>query len=641
VSVKKTMNITSSDRLWTPASAGANALNIHQALAELAANSIDWSLLSKGEQTSLFSDAKAKKPGAENFLKSLTDKYGNDLALITSTTTPTSKVEIRVTKDSYEIVDNGVGMIQKELEDALILRGASNQTRPNLRPRKGKFGMGMKSGMLNLGWRITIWTRSVLNPGTELMVDIDCRLIDSGKLKLEAIPFVEEKCGKDKNSPLHVKDLKHGTAIRIGDLVNPPGGPTYIAENLGSNFSPDIESKVTEIFVTDAKTDPTKPTLAQGGACKGPVNRYDPNFKMIKVDDLKIEITPDEGGAPVLLRGWIRLLEKGRPGGDRKFGLDLYRHGQLIEAHHNRGGKPGLWPAALHTNHTRIVGVLHLDMCSPNYTKVGWDTRSPAWQEVKKKLKPHLAGVKKTAGQVKAGTPPVSLLKAWEALFSATKSTISKTAKASKAGTTTGTTPVADKSKFEEKTIRLKDGRPITIAAIQELSLSTKEPWTHMFDDTKNELVIYYNTDSVLYKQYAEAYKSKPGTDQTKMLSAWAIFDSLFIVLTKPGGHFELSIPEAMEYRSEWLSVVFEDSSKEKVTSPKAKSKGAKVGKAPITEEQPTLSSIGQVCLKVIMANNLSIVDGLKEAGITKTTLEDCSQAEHHQLMQYFRKKSN
>ena len=266
--------------------------------------------------------------------------------------------------------------------------------------------------------------------------------------------------------------------------------------------------------------------------------------------------------------------------------------------------------------------------------------QSKAWKEVKKQLKVHLNEVKKTAGQVRAGTPPVSLMKAWEALFTATKTTVAATAKASKKGVTTAqtTTPTIDKSKFEERTIRLRDGRSITIAAIQELALSTKEPWTHMFDDTKNELVIYYNTNSLLYKQYAAAYKSSPGTDQTKMLSAWATFDSLFIVLTKPGGHFEIGIAEAMEYRSEWLCVVFEETNKTKVTTPKKMPEKKKGKKAQKDQSKKGVSSKGDLVEKIILERKLSVESGLKKAGITKTRVEDCSDDELIKTLQYFRK---
>ena len=275
----ETIDIRSDDRLWTPAAAGSTSLSQPGALAELIANSIDWSLLSQVEAKALKEDAKSNKEGASAFLKRLTEEYG-DLDSITSKESgPNAKVTLIMSKNSYTIIDYGVGMNKQELENALILRGASNATRPNLRPRKGKFGMGMKSGMLTLGWKISIWTRSIKEPGIERRIDIDCRAIDNRTQKLEDMQLRKidlNKDGVDENSPLHLYNYDHGTAIRISDLVTSVGGPAIYHRQLGLSFTPDLRQKIAEIQVIDAKTDPKNPKSL--GTCPIPVDSYDNTF---------------------------------------------------------------------------------------------------------------------------------------------------------------------------------------------------------------------------------------------------------------------------------------------------------------------------------------------------------------------------
>ena len=658
MATKTTINITSDDRLWTPDAAGATSLTQPLALAELIANSIDWSLLSQVEAQALIDDAKAKKPGAEDFLKRLQDEYGKDLKKITSKKSdPTANVSIVVMGKSYIIADDGVGMNSDELENALILRGASNETRPNLRPRKGKFGMGMKSGILTLGWNITIWTRSIKTPGKEIRINIDTRKIDDRSLTLDSIPISTHNSGDDKNSPLTKFGYEHGTAIQISDLVSSVGGPAFYWKKLGLSFTPDIRSKVAIINVIDAKTEPKKSRHL--GCCPIPTDTYDTSFKEVKIEDKKIFITPDEGGDPVLLTGWLRMLTKGRPGGERLFGFNLFRQGQLIESYHNTGGKTassGLWPIRLHTNHAKLIGELNLDMCSPNYTKAGWNTNSAAWKEVKTKLEAELRKAIAIAAKPATKVKTVGNLKAWEALFSATATTVAAVAAStgsSTSGSSSGTTSTTDKSAFSEKTITLKDGTAITIASVQEAKLSTEEPWQYYWEPKSSELVITYNTESVLYKQYAEIFNTgfAAKSEQSKMLSAWAVFDSLFLVLTDTTGPFNIPIIEAMEYRTKWLTAVFSTSGTIKVSPPKISSqpissKGAKTitsGKTAFSDAPVfpagELSSRAQIALKIIQTKcpDEPIKESLKRTGIEKESLEFCTEQEINTLMKYYR----
>jgi len=440
-------------------------------------------------------------------------------------------------------------------------------------------------------------------------------------LTLDDIPCEEYKVGTKKSSNWF-KEHEHGTIIQISDLVGASGGPTYIAEQLGLNFAPDILSKVVEIKVVDAKSDPQNLKLAGGTPCKPPVDSYDSSFPKRDFADLNIMITPDEGGQPLKIRGWVRLLEKGRPGGERKFGLNLYRKGQLIESYHNKGQPNGLWPTALHTNHTRIIGELHLDMCSPNYTKVGWDTNTAAWKKAREMLNTHLQDIKNIAGNTKAGTATIPNLKAWEALFTSSKQAVKKVADSTKQIQTS-----VDKSKFEEKTITLKDGREITIAAIEKIKASSIAPWTHIFEPDTNELVIYYNTESNLYKQYTNTFVQNAKSQETKLISAWAVFDVLLQVLIGP--HFGIDMAEALEYRNEWLEIMFAESGKWKGTPKKRLSSGV--------PKKSNKSPYNSLLVKIMETSNISELELLKLSNINNKSLAECDESEIKQMITHLR----
>ena len=113
------IDLTTGDKFWTPKGLGALGMDPNRALAELVANSLDWRR---------------------------TDKI---------------KTEILITigKGFIDITDNGVGMTVNDLKNAIKLSVANDELRPNLRIRKGMFGMGMKVACLTLGWKITFRTK--------------------------------------------------------------------------------------------------------------------------------------------------------------------------------------------------------------------------------------------------------------------------------------------------------------------------------------------------------------------------------------------------------------------------------------------------------------------------------------------------
>ena len=74
--VRKVINATPDTRLLTPEGIGATNLTLGEALGEIVANSLDWSLLSKQEAKNISSDA-ADHKNAAKFLNNLESEYGS------------------------------------------------------------------------------------------------------------------------------------------------------------------------------------------------------------------------------------------------------------------------------------------------------------------------------------------------------------------------------------------------------------------------------------------------------------------------------------------------------------------------------------------------------------------------------------
>ncbi|SVB56539.1 uncharacterized protein METZ01_LOCUS209393, partial [marine metagenome] len=149
------MDLTPDRSLLSFEGVGATDIGLGFALAEIIANSLDWTLLTKDEARNLSEDA-SMHAEAQETLSRLEDEYGSLANLISE---EQQTIEITVAKDKITVVDRGVGMNSQELQTGWQLRAASYKVRAPLRQRKGQFGMGLKTSSLSLGDVIEIHTR--------------------------------------------------------------------------------------------------------------------------------------------------------------------------------------------------------------------------------------------------------------------------------------------------------------------------------------------------------------------------------------------------------------------------------------------------------------------------------------------------
>ena len=366
--LKKTLNLCFDQRIFTPNSLGALNYGIIHSLTQLVANSLDWRQLSEKEITAY---KKLKKSNTESFSRFI-ETYGNLLEIKPEETT----IFIRYNNDSIEIWDNGLGMTLRELENALKLGAANDKKREPIRMRKGIFGMGLVLGILNIGWEFIIRTRSIFEE-KEYLINIDTRQIETEVLKLDNIG-VDLFPSHDTNGPL--KNYKSGTYIQIRNLLEKKHQPEIWRQELGRIFSSDIENEGVKIIIIDnslgenIKLEPCTPEVIDIIS-----------ESKVQLEPLNLVIEPEYGEykEPIKIRGWLALRRVSASGSGR-WGINTYYKGQLIEAFHNDGPENnGLLPFNPHPTFGRLCGEIHLDMCMPSFTKIGWNRKLKSWEKVR------------------------------------------------------------------------------------------------------------------------------------------------------------------------------------------------------------------------------------------------------------------
>jgi len=534
---EKQLDITADDKIFTPRGVGALNIGVVQCLSELVANSLDWRRLNENEIESL----KQEISDDPDRMKKFSDLYSKVLESGPAKT----KVVIRFNGRSIEIWDNGIGMTLDDLEVSLRLRAASDKLREPLRSRKGMFGMGMKVGILGMGWKFTIRTRSLVE-GTENEIAINTRKIENGTLKLKSI------IGKiypkfDETGPL--ANYESGTYIKIETLHKKKHKPEMWREELGRNFTPEIKYKNIEIIVINNSSEDGEEIEYE--PCQPEIIDIIQDQKVI-IDDLNLKVAPDLGdgtrGEPIQITGWVALRQVSGSGSGR-WGLHTFRKGQLVEAFHNNGPKDnGLMPKNPHPTHARVHGEIHLDMCDPNFTKVGWNTELESWTDASEALRPILEKMTKASMEyrVRAGGGAKSKQLVQKAKMMA-KESLEKLEKQDSIET-------PDEESFDSRDyVSLEEGKPVKISVTQQARPNSDKFWDFVYIPESHEMAVFINTESHLW-QWAK--DSKDQEKLTKLINDWAIVDSLLFFFVQ---NRNIDLNKAVILRDQWHTKLYKE----------------------------------------------------------------------------------
>lgn len=127
------------------------------------------------------------------------------------------------TVDRIIVLDDGLGMTAKQLNDAWTIGNPAKRTNRDINDI-GRFHTGMKSAAFNLGKEITIVTKHAVVVGTDVIIESSALRADIGSMKLresfdptEKVPFTEEFAAKWLPPSIAVKfaTFRTGTLVQI------------------------------------------------------------------------------------------------------------------------------------------------------------------------------------------------------------------------------------------------------------------------------------------------------------------------------------------------------------------------------------------------------------------------------------------
>lgn len=503
------IELTTADKFWTPKGLGSVGMDPYRAISELVANSIDW-----------------RCP------RELNEK---------------SIIQVIIDKGVIEVRDNGVGMSIKELQDAIQLSVANDDKRPNLRVRKGMFGMGMKVACLSLGWDIQIITRTIQEPDTENYLHLDTRKFDHTQDKRERDNISGEQNDLNINGPLN--GWKSGTSITIKDLTNKFLKAIPVRDSLQEVFSPEISVGEIEIQVFDVENGETYP-------CK---KIEVPVFEnhTINLDELELFATSDSG-EKMQIRGWLGLLRTAASG-TGKWGFHLFKDNQVIERFHQLPSRlGGLMTRNPHPMYGRTYGEIHLDMCKPNFHKVGFDYYSSSWKEVQELLAVHIDKIMEASSSYRAGDENLAhkALKKIQQHNKVSRNAVNKLKiQPQPDGNKEGNKQSHDSKGIEseilpENAFVLPSGDWfIIIEPIVESfgPNSSLKPWRYHYRLESKELIIVINKSSSVYENRVLTSFSD---EVMETVVNWAISDCLMLFLYD---RYNYDLDDALKFRNEHL----------------------------------------------------------------------------------------
>jgi hypothetical protein len=485
------IELTTADKFWTPKGLGSIGMDPYRAISELVANSIDWRQPTKKKVDSI--------------------------------------IQIIIDRGVIEVRDNGVGMSITELQDAIQLSVANNEKRPNLRVRKGMFGMGMKVACFSLGWDISIRTRSTQEPLLENVLHLNTRSFDHNEDKRERDNIRGKQTRHDLSGPL--SNWESGTSIIIRDLTNKYLKAIPIRDSLQEVFSPEIGVGEVFIEVIDLESNEIYP-------CKKTEVAVFEKFT-INLDELDLFVKND-AGEKMQITGWIGLL-KTAASGTGKWGLHLFKDNQVIERFHQLPSRlGGLMTRNPHPMYGRTFGEIHLNMCKPNFHKVGFDYSTQSWETVQALLNPHIEKIMVASSEYRAGDEK----QAHKALKK-----IQQHKKASKKAMLKLKQQQEDENTPDEAFVLPNGEWFIIIEPIAESfgPNSRLKPWRYHFREESKELVIVINKASEIYENHV---LNSFNDEVMEIVINWAISDCLMLFLHD---RFNYDLDDALKFRNEQL----------------------------------------------------------------------------------------
>ena len=429
-------------------------------------------------------------------------------------------IEIVLDDDSVSVIDDGVGMTEDVLANAvrLSVKGAAEQ--PKGRARKGMYGLGLKTACASMGRHWSVITRP-LGEDREYRVEFDLASwtsrVGDRSFRWE-VPIT--RSASDRTGPLGQR--KHGTAVVVRKLRQSRALPGAVQAQLAVAYKPHLEQG-DDIRVNG------EPVLA--GAfdfIEGSRHTFD------------LDVGPDEKGKDRRIRGWVALDKKTH--NDGNFGFNLYRQDQCIETWNKEW-----FPAHLMTS--RIIGEAHLDFVKPNFHKKGFAKESAEWKLARSEMTEYLKPTVKASRTMAIGRHDAGR-------FARALEGLNRARGASGAvgplgdggiGTAVADPPLDPARGGADDTgvgvtagaLRLGDGEVQLVVTVDSFE-SEETPWDYIYDGKVRELQAVLNSNSRLFKRVKDE----------QFLGMLALADCVSSFLTTEKS---FSPQSARDIRNRWL----------------------------------------------------------------------------------------
>jgi hypothetical protein len=384
-----------------------------------------------------------------------------------------TEVDVSVSTDEIIVLDNGIGMTESTLVEAVKLGKDMSKVVKRRIGAKGHFGLGMKTACASLGKWWSVRTRPV-GAKTEYEVVFDLaewerRPDDADSWTIE----VEEWSPPPSDSPLG--NRPNGTAVTVRKLRTKTPMAGAVLEKMGEAFKPHLTAGDTIRVNGD-------PATAR-------------SYQLVSGSRLPVDIVFG-ANSKFQITGWVALDRQTHNNGD--YGFNIYRHGQLVMT-----WCQDWFPAHLMTS--RIVGEVHMDFIDATFFKQGLQ-QSDLWRqasaEMKEFLRPIVKASRAVSRQGNVNRPAtvnriVSELQTALGIEPQGLADVSADASEGDPPDGGGTRPELPRLRVEHELVELEGGHAIKVSSIERELPGGGTPFDYLWDGTT--LLTVVNTAHPLF----------------------------------------------------------------------------------------------------------------------------------------------
>jgi hypothetical protein len=385
-------------------------------------------------------------------------------------------IQIEVKSDEILFLDNGAGMSKEILKAAMKLAVKMDAIRASTGPRKGMFGLGMKTACASLGLVYTVSTKD-LDSGeiSQVKIDLISWRKNSGK---ENFRWTQEVVSLDKGDVPELDSIKSGTLITITSLKDRSPSIGAIADRLAHVY---------------------KPALLSGSSIilnGSPIPVLD--FQVVEGTKVPLShVLELSSGSKIELNGWAGLDSQTH--NDGLYGINIYRAGQLISAWNKE------WFRA-HLMTSRVVGELYFEDLGTNFLKNKLEYGTEEWRAIsvymKEWLKPIVSGSQELNRGRNDALKQQRVVQGLQVAMGVANSLgdeniDSSTGEVSVDNQTSGRS--SGGIEWRDRTLRFGNEEITLASQFAHLGNDDPLPWDYIFDQDVQELQTVINMDSPLY----------------------------------------------------------------------------------------------------------------------------------------------